>query len=56
MFLTPRKTNGSVRSQQGAPTTCNLTNWEDVCPDITGQFGCGPRAKFRPSVRGGGRG
>ena len=30
----------------------------DVCPDITGQFGCGLRAKFkkfRPSV-GGGRG
>ena len=22
----------------------------DVCPDITGQFGCGHRAKFSPSV------
>ena len=22
----------------------------DVCPDITGQFGCGHRAQFSPSV------
>ena len=22
----------------------------DVCPDITGQFGCGHRVKFSPSV------
>ena len=28
----------------------------DVCPDITDQFGCGHREKFRPSVSTGGRG
>ena len=26
----------------------------DVCPDITGQFGCAHRAKLRISVGGGG--
>ena len=25
LFLTPSKTDGRVPSQQGAPTTCNLT-------------------------------
>ena len=44
MFLTPSKTDGRVPSQQGAPTTCNL---------ITGQLGCGHRAKFSPSLEGG---
>ena len=44
MFLTPSKTDGIVPSQQGAPTTCNL---------ITGQLGCGHRAKFSPSLEGG---
>ena len=28
VFLTPSKTNGRVPSQQGVPTTCNLTYWE----------------------------
>ena len=28
LFLTPRKTDGRVPSQQGAPTTCDLTYWE----------------------------
>ena len=28
LFLTPSKTNGRVPSQQGEPTTCNLTYWE----------------------------
>ena len=28
LFLTPSKTDGGVNSQQGAPTTCNLTYWE----------------------------
>ena len=28
MFLTPSKTDGRVPSQQGVPTTCNLTYWE----------------------------
>ena len=28
LFLTPSKTNGRIASQQGAPTTCNLTYWE----------------------------
>ena len=28
----------------------------DVCPDITGQFGCGHTEKFSPSVGVGGRG
>ena len=36
LFLTPSKTDGRVPSQQGAPTTCNLTYWEvsqaDACP------------------------
>ena len=28
LFLTPSKTDERVPSQQGAPTTCNLTYWE----------------------------
>jgi len=28
LFLTPSKTDGTVSSQQGTPTTCNLTYWE----------------------------
>ena len=28
LFLTPSKTNGRIASQQGAPTTCNLTYCE----------------------------
>ena len=28
VFLTPSKTDGRVPSQQGVPTTCNLTYWE----------------------------
>ena len=28
LFLTPSKTDVRVPSQQGAPTTCNLTYWE----------------------------
>ena len=28
LFFTPSKTDGRVPSQQGAPTTCNLTYWE----------------------------
>ena len=28
LFLTPSKTDGKVSSQQGAPTTWNLTYWE----------------------------
>ena len=90
-FLTPSKTDGRVPSQQGAPTTYNLTYWEVlqktyICPkhywpvwvwpkgkiqtfswgvrwrggrfltNITGQFGCGLRAKFRPLVEGWGGG
>ena len=50
LFLTPSNTDGRIPSQQG--TTYNLA---DVCPDITGQFGRGHRAKFRPSLGGGGR-
>ena len=51
LFLTPSKTDGGVNSQQGAPTTCNLTYLSfpaTVCPDITGKFGCGKGAKFSP--------
>ena len=30
LFLTsPSKTDGRVPSEQGAPTTCNLTYWEE---------------------------
>ena len=35
LFPSPGKTNERVPSQQGAPTTCNLTYWE------VSQFGCG---------------
>ena len=28
----------------------------DVCPDITGQVGCGPTAKLTPAARGWGCG
>ena len=28
VFVTPSKTDGRVPSQQGVPTTCNLTYWE----------------------------
>ena len=28
LFLTPSKTGGRVPSQQGKPTTCNVTYWE----------------------------
>ena len=28
LFLTPSKTDGRILSQQGVPTTCNLTYWE----------------------------
>ena len=28
LFVTPSNTNGRVPSQEGAPTTCNLTYWE----------------------------
>ena len=78
LVLTPSKTVGRVPSQQGAPTTCNLTYWEVskqtdreplvqhddikgyaaygvVCPHITGQLGCGYRAKFSPSLGGRGK-
>ena len=54
LFLTPGKTDGRVPSQQGAPTTCNLTYWDVfpaiVCLDVTGQFGYGHREKLSPSV------
>ena len=50
LFLTPSKTNRRVPSQQGAPTTCNLTYWEVFPGDITSKFGCGHRAKFSPSA------
>ena len=28
LFLTPRKTDGRVPSQQGESTLCNLTYWD----------------------------
>ena len=31
LFHTPSKTDGRVPSQQGAPTTFNLTDWEVFC-------------------------
>ena len=37
-------------------TTYNLTYLEVSPADIIGQFGCGHRAKFSPSVGVGGRG
>ena len=46
------------KSFQPARCTCNLQSEllgslsADVCSDITGQFGCGHRAKFRLSVGG----
>ena len=58
LFLTPRKTNGRVPSQQGAPTTCNVTYW-DVSQQtyvhrVPASLGCGNRATLRPSVQSGG--
>ena len=50
LFPTPGKTNDRVPSQQGAPTTCNLSYWE------VSQFGCDHTAKFNPSVLGEGVG
>ena len=50
LFPTPGKTNERVPSQQGAPTTCNLSYWE------VSQFGCDHTAKFNPSVLGEGVG
>ena len=51
LFLTPSQTDGRVPSQQGAPTTCNLTYWDVfpaiVCRDVTGQFGYG-QGKIQP--------
>ena len=48
---TPSKTEGRVPRQQSAPTTCNLDLLgsfpADASPDITGHFGCGPRAKLK---------
>ena len=60
LFLTPRKTNGRVPSQQGAPTTCNVTYW-DVSQQtyvhrVPASLGCGNRATLRPSVQSGGGG
>ena len=58
LFLTPRKTNGRVPSQQGAPTTCNVAYW-DVSQQtyvhiVLASSGCGNRATLRPSVQSGG--
>ena len=60
LFLTPRKTNGRVPSQQGEPTTCNVTYW-DVSQQtyvhrVLASLGCGNRATLRPSVQSGGGG
>ena len=57
LFLTPRKTNGRVPSQQGAPTTGNVTYW-DVSQQtyvhiVLASLGCGNRATLRPSVQSG---
>ena len=32
LFLIPSKSDGRVKSQQGAPTSCNLTYWEVKFP------------------------
>ena len=56
----PHSQQDRWKSSQPARCTYNLepdllgSFPADVCPDITGQFGCGHRAKFTPSVRGGG--
>ena len=55
LFLTLSKTSGRVSSQQGVPIYNLQPDLRerfsaDVCPDINGQFGCGHRAIFRPSV------
>ena len=60
LFLTASKTDGRVPSQEER-CTYNVQPYllgrfpADVCPNITGQFGCGNNSKFSPSVgRGGG--
>ena len=61
LFLTPSKTDGRVPSQQGAPTTCNLTYWEvsqqTYVQTLLATLGVASGAKFSPSVGqlGGGR-
>ena len=61
LFLTPSKTDGRVPSQQGAPTTCNLTYWEvsqqTYVQTLLATLGVALGAKFSPSVGqlGGGR-
>ena len=56
LFLTLRKTDGRVPSQQGAHTDLQPDILGSFPADIIGQFGCGHRAKFSPSVGVGGRG
>ena len=54
LFLTPSKTDGRVPSQQGAPTTCNLTYWEvsqqTYVQTLLATLGVALGAKFSPSV------
>ena len=55
LFLTPSKTDGRVpRCTYNLQRDLLGSFPADVCPGITGQLGCGHRAKFRPSL--GGRG
>ena len=60
LFLTLSKTNGRVPSQQGAPTTCNVTYWDvsqlTYVQIVLASLECGNRAKLRPSVQSGGGG
>ena len=60
MFLTPSKTDGEFPASKVhlQPTTWLTGKFpiRRICPDITGQFGCGHREKFSPSVGVGGGG
>ena len=56
LFLTPSKTDGRVPSQQDAHTDLQPDLLGSFPADIIGQFGCGHRAKFSPSVGVGGQG
>ena len=59
LFLTPSKTDGRVPSQQGAPTTRNLTYWEVTRKRMSRHYWpvwVWSWGKIKPLVGGGGRG
>ena len=59
LFLPPSKTHGRVPSQQGAPTTRNLTYWEATSKRMSRHYWpiwVWLWGKIKPLIGGGGRG